>query len=186
MLSDEYPTMNAIKNDILLTYFGNYGSSYVSTNNIPNPWMLIPNPYYLGNPPQTFLNTHGPMLYPFLNVVFTRIFATKGSQGVQMPMKAPQVTIPIGEFSIENLVPYFQLPTQSPPFRFGNSKGGIPTGGYRSPPHGNGGPLGRGSKPLGGGGGPQGKNGPQSGGGPLGGGGSKFLIGGVGVPFGAP
>jgi hypothetical protein len=178
--------MNPTKHDILLTYFGNYGSSYVSTNNIPNPWMLISNPYYLGNPPHTFFNTHGPMLYPFLNVAFIKKIATKGNQGVQMSMKAPQVTAPIGEFYIENLVAYFQLPTRSPPFRFGNFKGGIRTGGCGSPPHGNEGPLGRGSRPLVGGGGPQGKDGPQSGKGPLRGGGGKFFIGGVGVPFSAP
>jgi hypothetical protein len=36
--------MNPTENDILPTYFGNYGLSYVSTSNIPNPWTLIPNP----------------------------------------------------------------------------------------------------------------------------------------------
>lgn len=89
MLSNQCPTMNPIENDILPTYFGNYGPSYVSINNIPNPWTLIPNPYYPKNPPCIFFNTHGHVLYPFLNVVSTRIVATKGSQGVQMFVKTP-------------------------------------------------------------------------------------------------
>jgi len=53
-------------------------------------------------------------------------------------------------------------------------------GGDGSPPHGNGGPLGRGSKPLGGGGDPPGRGGPLSGGFLQG-----FPVGGTNVPFGA-
>jgi hypothetical protein len=90
------------------------------------------------------------------------------------------VTTPIGGFSTENSVPYFELPTQNPPFGFNNSRGGIPTWGGGSPPHGNGGPLKRGSRRLGGGVGPPCKDGP------LGGGGSKFPVGSIGVPFDAP
>jgi hypothetical protein len=66
MLSDQYPIMNLIGNNILPTYLGNYGpSSYANNNNIPNTWTMILNPYYLGNPPLTFSNTLRLMIYLF-------------------------------------------------------------------------------------------------------------------------
>jgi hypothetical protein len=61
MLNDQYPTMNPTGNNILPTYLGIYGLSYACNDNIPNPWTMILNPYYLGNPPLTFSNTIGPM-----------------------------------------------------------------------------------------------------------------------------
>jgi hypothetical protein len=60
--------MNPTGNNILLAYLGNYGSSYAYNNNIPNPWIMIPNPYYLGNPPLTFSNTPGHTTYPFQSI----------------------------------------------------------------------------------------------------------------------
>jgi hypothetical protein len=74
--------MNPTGNSVLLAYLGNYGPSYVSNNNIPNPWIMIRNPYYLGNPLVTFSNTIGLAAYPFPNMVFTRIVTNGGSQGV--------------------------------------------------------------------------------------------------------
>jgi hypothetical protein len=68
-------TMNPIKNNILLTYLGNYGPSYTSNDNIPNPWAMILNPYYLGNPPLTFFNTPGLVAYPFSNMVFIKNYS---------------------------------------------------------------------------------------------------------------
>jgi hypothetical protein len=73
--------MNATNNNILLTYLGNYGSSYAGIYNILNPWTMIPNPYYVGNLPLTFSNTIGPAAYPFLNMVSIKIVVNKGSQG---------------------------------------------------------------------------------------------------------
>jgi len=62
--------MNPIGNNILPTYLGNYGpSSYANNNNIPNTWKMIPNPYYLRNPPLTFSNTLGLAIYPFLELL---------------------------------------------------------------------------------------------------------------------
>jgi hypothetical protein len=55
--------MNPTKNNILLAYLGNYGPSYTSNNNIPNPWTMIPNLYYLSNPPLTFSNIINPTTY---------------------------------------------------------------------------------------------------------------------------
>jgi hypothetical protein len=81
-------------------------------------------------------------------------------------MMIPLVIIHVGGFSIGNLMPYFQPPTQNPPLRFGNSRGGIPTRGNGNHFHGSGGPLGGGNIPLGGGGGPPCGGEPPSGGGP--------------------
>jgi len=64
--------MNPTGHNILLAYLGHYEPSYVSNNNIPNPWTMIPNPYYLGNPPFTFFNTTNSTSYPFPNMVFTQ------------------------------------------------------------------------------------------------------------------
>lgn len=114
------------------------------------------------------------------------------NQGVQVFMMTLLVTTPTGEFSIENLMPYFQSPTRNPPSRFGNSKGGILTKGSGSSLHGGGERPGRGSRPLGGGGGPLGASEPlsggrpPSGGGPPKGGGGGFLVGSACVPFSAP
>ncbi len=52
----------------------------------------------------------------------------------------PSIIIPIGEFFTENLVPYFQPPTQNSPSKFGNSRGGRPIRDGGNPPHGSGGP----------------------------------------------
>ncbi len=52
----------------------------------------------------------------------------------------PPVTIPIGGFSIENPMPYFQPPTWNPRLGFSNSRGGVPIGSGVSPLHGSGGP----------------------------------------------
>jgi hypothetical protein len=102
--------MNPTRNNILPTYIGNYGSSYIGNGNIPNSWTMIPNPYYPGNLPLTFSNTLGPMAYSFSNMVSIIITTTGGSQGVQTSMMIPLVIAPVGRFSIGNLVPYFQLP----------------------------------------------------------------------------
>jgi hypothetical protein len=57
------------KNNILPANLGNYGPSYTSNDNIPNPWtMMIPNPYYPRNLSLTFSNTFGLVAYPFLNM----------------------------------------------------------------------------------------------------------------------
>jgi len=50
VLNDQYLTMNPTRNSILPAYLGNYEPSYVGNDNIPNPWTMIPNPYY----PRTF------------------------------------------------------------------------------------------------------------------------------------
>ncbi len=100
------------------------------------------------------------MAYPFPHVVSTGIIATRGSQGVQVYVMAPQVTTPTSGFYIKNLMPYFQLPTQNPPSGFNSFGGGIPTKGSGSPPHRSGRPLGGGSGPLKGGGGPLGRGRP--------------------------
>lgn len=160
-------TMNPIINSILLTTLGNYGPSYASNDNIPNPSIMILNPYYLANPSLTFSNIIRFVAYPFLNMVSIIITTMGGSQGVQTSMMTPLVNALIGAFFIENLVLYFQLPTRNSPSRFGNSKHGIPTGSNGSPLHKSGGPLGGGRRPLGGGGGPLGRRKPPSGGGPL-------------------
>ncbi len=151
---------------------------------------MIPNPYYLGNPPLTFSNTPRPMPYSFLDMVSTGITKTRRSHGVQASVVTPLVTIHVGGFFIENMMPFFQLPTQNPPSRFNNSGGGIPMGGSGSPLHGSGGPP-RGG-PLGGGGGPPCGGRPPSGGGPPSvegppeEDGGEFPVGGTSVPFGAP
>ncbi len=98
----------------------------------------------------------------------------------------PSIIAPINEFSIENPLPYFQLPTQNSPLGFGNSRDGRPMGDGGNPPHGNGRPPRGGNKPS------RRRSAPPSEGGPPSGrilrrrGGGKFLVGGVGVPFGAP
>jgi hypothetical protein len=107
--------MNPIENNILPTYLGNYGPFYANNDNIPNPWIMIPNPYYLGNPPLTFSNTPRHVAYLFLNTVSTGITTTKGSHGVQACMMTPLITTFTNGFSTKNLVPYFQPPTQNPP-----------------------------------------------------------------------
>ncbi len=61
---------------VLLTYLGNYGLSSVGNDNIPNMWTMIPNPYYLGNPPLIFSNTPRLTTYLFLNMVSIGIAAT--------------------------------------------------------------------------------------------------------------
>jgi hypothetical protein len=126
-------------------------------------------------------------------MVCIEIVTIGGSQGVQVFMMTPLVTLPTSGFSTKNLVPYFQPPTWNPTSRFSNSKGGIPMKGDGNPLHGGGEPLGGGSRPLGGGGVPLGASGPPSGGGPLSGGGfpgggglGGFLVGGACVPFDAP
>jgi hypothetical protein len=133
--------MNPTKNSVLPAYLGDCGPSYASNDNIPNPWVMIPSPYYLGNPPLTFSNTISPTTYPFPNMVFIGIVATRGSQGVQTFVMIPSIIAPTGGFSIRNLVPYFQPLAQNPPSRFGNFGGGIPIRGGGSLPHGNEGPL---------------------------------------------
>ncbi len=65
MLNNQYLTMNRNENNILPAYLGNYGPSYKSNDNIPNQWIMIPNLYYLGNPPLTFSNTTNPTTYLF-------------------------------------------------------------------------------------------------------------------------
>jgi hypothetical protein len=132
--------MYLTRNNILPTYLGNYGLSYVGNDNIPNPWTIIPNPYYPRNLPLTFPNTSRHVAYPFPNVVSTRIVVTRESKGVQM-------IVPISGFYTGNLVPYFQPPTWNPPLGFCNSRGGMPTKGDGNPFHGSGGPLGGGSGP---------------------------------------
>jgi hypothetical protein len=193
MLNDQYLTMNPrIGNNILSTYFGNHGSSYASNDNIPNPWTMILNPYYLSNPPLMFSHTTKFVAFPFLNMVPTIIVATRGSQGVQMSMMTPLIIVPIGEFSIQNPMPYFQPPTQNSPSRFGDYKDGKPMGDGSSPPHGSGRPPRGGNKPSRRGNGPLSKGGPPSGGGPLSGrrppkeSGGGFLARSTRVPFGAP
>jgi hypothetical protein len=111
MLGDQYLTMNPSRNNILLAYLGNYGSSYASNNKIPNPWTMVLNPYYLGNVPLIFSNTIELVAYSFMNTMSTKIVATRGSQGVQVSMMIPLGIAPTDKFSTENLVPYFQLPT---------------------------------------------------------------------------
>jgi len=192
MSNNQYLTMNPIENNILPSYLGNYGPPFVGNNNIPNPWTTIPNPYYPRNPPFTFSNTHGPMAYPFLNMVSTKIVTIRGSQGVQVFVMTPSIIVPIGELSPINHVPHFQPPARNPPLGFGNFGSGIPLRDDANAFHGSGRPLGRGDKHLGGGGGPLGKGGPPSGGGPLNGkgpsgrNGGKFHVGSVDVPFDAP
>jgi hypothetical protein len=184
--------MNPIGNNILPTYLGNYGSSYTCNNNIPNPWAMIPNHYYLRNHPLTFSNTPELVAYPSLNMISIEIAITRGNQGVQASMMTPPVTTIIGRFSTKNLVPYFQPPTRNPPLGFSNFGGGIRMGGNGNPFHGSGGPLRRVNKPLGRGGGPLSEGGLSNGGGPPSGkglprgGGAKFPIGGTCVPFGVP
>jgi hypothetical protein len=153
--------MNPIENNILPTYLGNYGPFYANNDNIPNPWIMIPNPYYLGNPPLTFSNTHGHVAYPFLNTVSAGITTTKGSHGVQACMMTPLITTFTNGFSTKNLVPYFQPPTQNLPSLFSTYGGGIPTRGNASPLHGSERPPRGGNKPLGGGGGPPSRGEPQ-------------------------
>jgi hypothetical protein len=133
MSNNQYPTMNTIENNILPSYLGTYGPPYVGDNNIPNPWTTILNSYYTTNPPFTFSNTPTPMAYPFLNMVSTGIATTRGSQGVQVFVITPSVTVPIGGFSPINHVPYFQPPTRNPPLRFGNFGSGIPLVGNANP-----------------------------------------------------
>jgi hypothetical protein len=70
--------MNPTRNNILLPYHGNYGSSYANNDNIPNPWTMNPNPHYLGNPPHTFSNTPRLASYLFLNMVSIGIVAYGG------------------------------------------------------------------------------------------------------------
>jgi hypothetical protein len=89
MLNNYYPVMNSTRNNILPTYLGNHGLSYVGNNNIPNPWTIIPNPYYPRNPPLTFPNTSKFAAYPFLSVVSIKIVVTKKSKGVQTTVMAP-------------------------------------------------------------------------------------------------
>jgi hypothetical protein len=107
-------------------------------------------------------------------------------------MMTPLVTAPIGGFSTKNPMPYFQLPTRNPPLGFSNFGGGTCMGSNGNPPHGTRRPPREGNRPLGGGGGSLGRSGPSNGGGPPSGkrpprgGGSRFPIGGIGVPFGAP
>ncbi len=91
MLNDQYPTMNPIENSILPAYLGNYIPSYAINGNIPNPWIMIPNPYYSRNPPLTFSNTPGFVAYPFLNMVSTKIITTEGSHGVQAYVMTPMI-----------------------------------------------------------------------------------------------
>jgi hypothetical protein len=67
--------VNPTGNNILLAYIGNYGLTYVGNDNIPNPWTMIPNPYYLGNPPFTFTNMFKSTSYIFPNVVSIKIVA---------------------------------------------------------------------------------------------------------------
>jgi hypothetical protein len=111
MLSDQYSTMNPTRKYILPTYLGNYGLSYVGNDNIPNPWTMILNHYYLGNHPFTFSNTHEHVAYSFLNMVCIEIATIGGSQGVHAFMMTPLVIDPTSGFSTKNPVPYFQLPT---------------------------------------------------------------------------
>ncbi len=180
MLNNKYPTMNFIGNNILPTYLGNYGPSYASNNNIPNPWTMIPNPYYPRNLQLTFSKTLGPATYLFPNIVSTRIATTKGSQGVQVFVMTPLVTTPTSELFTENQMPYFQSPTQNSPLGIRNSRGGKPMKDNGSLFHGSGRPPRGGNEPSRGGGGP------PSGGGPPGGGGGGFLVGGACVPFDVP
>jgi hypothetical protein len=77
MLNNQYLVMNPTRNSILPTYLGNYGLSYVGNGNIPNPWTIIPNPYYPGNPPLTFPNTFRLVAYLFSSVVSTKIVVTR-------------------------------------------------------------------------------------------------------------
>jgi hypothetical protein len=147
---------------------------------------MIPDFYYLSNPPLTFSNRIGPTTYPLPNMVFIEIVTTRGGQGVQVSVMTPLVTTPIGGFSTGNPLPYFQLPAQNPPSKFSNFGGRIPMGGNGSPPHGNGRPLGGGNGPLGGGGGPLSGGRPLGGGGPPSDGGKFPVGGGANVPFSAP
>jgi len=78
------------------------------------------------------------MAYPFLNMVSTEIGATGRNQGVQAFVVTLVIIDPSSGFSIGNSMPYFQPPTRNPPLGFGNSRGGIPTRGGGSPPHGSG------------------------------------------------
>jgi hypothetical protein len=71
--------MNPIGKYILPAYLGNYGLSYVGNENIPNPWTMIFDHYYLGNPPFTFSNTPKSVTYPFSNMVYTGIATIGGS-----------------------------------------------------------------------------------------------------------
>jgi hypothetical protein len=75
---------------------------------------MILNPYYLGNLPLTFFNTINLIAYPFPNMVSTKIFIIKGSQGVQTFVMISTIIVPTNRFSIKNLVPYFQPPTLNP------------------------------------------------------------------------
>jgi hypothetical protein len=186
MLNNQYPTMNPIENSMLLAYLGNYGLFYANNGNIPNPWIMIPNPYYLKNLSLTFSNTLRPMTYPFLNMVFTIITATKGCHGVLAYVMTPLITTLINRFSTENPMPYLQPPTRNPPSRVSNFGGGIPSRGNGSPLHGSEGPLEGGSGPLEGGGGAPSIGGPPSGRRPLGKGRGGFPIGSTGVSFSAP
>jgi hypothetical protein len=114
MLNDQYLVMNPTRNNILPTYLGNYGLSYVGNDNIPNPWTMIPNPYYPRNFPLTFSNTPRLVAYPFLNMVSTGNVAIGGSKYVQVSVMTPPIATPIGKFSTQNSVAYFQLPTPNP------------------------------------------------------------------------
>jgi hypothetical protein len=111
MLNDQYPVTNPIGNNISLAYLGNYGPSYASNYNIPNPWTMIHNPYYQGNPPLIFPNTSRLVAYFFPNVMSTGVATTKKIKGVKASTMASQIIIPTNIFSTENPMPYFQLPT---------------------------------------------------------------------------
>jgi hypothetical protein len=79
VLSDQYLIVNPIRNNILPTCLRNYGSSYIGTGIIPNPWTMIPNPYYPINLPHTFPNTSGLVAYLFPNIISIGITMTGGS-----------------------------------------------------------------------------------------------------------
>jgi hypothetical protein len=162
--------MNPTGNGISSTYLGNYGPSYASNYNIPNPWTMIHNPYYQGNPQLIFPNTCRLAAYFFPNVMSTGVVTTKEIKGVQACMMASQKTIPTSIFFTKNLLPYFQPPTQNPPLGFDNSRGEKPMRNSGSPSHGSGRPPKGGSGPLGRSGGP------PSGGRPIGRGGGGFFI----------
>lgn len=105
--------MNPIGNSISSTYIGNYGPSYASNYNIPNPWTMIHNPYYQGNPQFIFPNRCKLAAYFFPNVMSTVVATTKEIKGVQASMMASQKTVPTNGFFTKNLMPYFQPPTQT-------------------------------------------------------------------------
>jgi hypothetical protein len=110
--------MNPTKNNILPTYLGHYGPSYTSNDKIPNPWTMIPNMYYLGNPPHSFSNIISHVTYLFPNMVSTGLAAIGGSQGVQMFVMTLVTTAPIGGFSTKIWCFISNHPHEPPPLGF--------------------------------------------------------------------